>query len=451
MTQQNLAIEGFEPSSEQFLIWSKEENSKGNVTFAWIVSGRIEPDKLKKAFQQTIDQNEALRTQLKKMPGLDFPLQVIENKSKFAFHYIDDLTENDLENFWNEEVSKNYDKPALNIVKYKPDGYLLSITLPSLFADRKSFFNVLSEIEKYYQKATVDIDIGTTEQVQFIQYSEWQKDCLDEDSKQSRSGKKYWNNLVDEIPQIKLPEEKSTTHNSDYNLDEVYSINLNEDITKQLSVAIEENVETSIIAIFQILLAKLSQTDRFKISYITNDRKFTELEQMIGLASKTLPIQCEVYDDFDFKELVEEVKNDLEEANRWQEFFALENVSESRLPEIGIETFSVNSVIWKNGNKFEYFNSNINQQNLKLKLNILKNDSEMLLEFHFDDTVFEKGSIARLGDYLIYLVEQVIRKKGNIKIRDTQILPEILKDIICIDWNLTNESYSDIQNVKFEF
>ena len=85
----NTEFQGFRISPQQRRLWLLhriESNSPYRVSASVLVEGHVDARVLKEAVYRTARWHEVLRTTLRPMPGMEFPVQVIEDDTTdFAF------------------------------------------------------------------------------------------------------------------------------------------------------------------------------------------------------------------------------------------------------------------------------------------------------------------------------------------------------------------------------
>ena len=468
MTRQKEIVEGFELSPEQKKICLNDNFRDITVGNAWFIDGTLDVKLFETALRKTVDNNESLRTDLQNLAGLDFPFQVINKSGNIDFQFIEKFDKNELENFRQNLFSEKADpktenKIKVRLIELKETYYWFAITIPAMFADRKSFQNILSETAGFYLSGLKKIENKEAEKVQFVQYSEWQNDCLGEESDASEAGKAFWKNIESlDIQKLKLPEDVKSGEEQTGFLNSVETLQLGEKFVKDFSANVTKNITAGLAAAWEVLISKLTNRDKFILEFVSRDRKFEELNEVVGLLSKTIPLYCEVYRDFGFNEYLAESAKQFADSVEWQEYFsgfdfnAKENAGKnekfaSEQINIGVEISEMPEIIEFENLKFIQDKSSFNAQKLILKLNILKLENKTNLEFHYDNNHFSKDSILRLKEYFYHLLSNLIHTKGNSQISELEILPDSEIHKISVEWNSNKQNLTENQNVKSLF
>jgi hypothetical protein len=87
-------FEGFRLSPQQRRLWTLQEDDNGHpyrVRGSVLIEGQLDSKTLKEALHQTILRHEVLRTTIRPLPGMEFPVQVINEEPAYEF-FVHDLS-----------------------------------------------------------------------------------------------------------------------------------------------------------------------------------------------------------------------------------------------------------------------------------------------------------------------------------------------------------------------
>src|ERR1044071_7445895 len=86
------SIVGYQPSPQQKHLWllrQADDSLSYRVRASVLIEGVIDVEILKASIAKIIDRHEILRTTFSCLPGLAFPLQVINSKSELSINEFD--------------------------------------------------------------------------------------------------------------------------------------------------------------------------------------------------------------------------------------------------------------------------------------------------------------------------------------------------------------------------
>ncbi|MBD2040237.1 non-ribosomal peptide synthetase [Microcoleus sp. FACHB-672] len=452
-------ITGFRLSHQQKYLWSLlQESPTYRAQFSILIEGNLNQEALKEALQAVINRHEILRTTFHRRPGLKVPIQVIESFTIPSWEFID-FTKTDsqdiptkLQSLFQEEthVSFNFDKPLLlrlTLIHLSKDRYIILASLPSLCADNKTLKNLLQEISQSYQSCIQGEELPDQEMVQYVQFSEWQNELLEDED--AAVGKEYWNQQdFSTLANLKLPFE-----NKQVEVPARFEPSLIEDkielslVDKIEQVTGKYNVSTSLflLACWKILLWRLTGRENIIVNCAFDGRKYEELEPALGLFAKFLPLQTHLQDNFHFNEILQEVQQCEQDAYKWQEYFLVEDIGNAILPfsfefEEQSATYSATDVSFSIVQKYVCFNR------FKVKLSCQRQDNFLLVEFHYDPAYIDEIAIRCLAEQFHTLLESAANNPESV-IRQLGILSERTRNQLLVEFNNTQTNYSQNQCV----
>src|SRR2546423_8314206 len=189
---QNLVIEGYRLSPQQKYLWSLQQGSAIYLAQALIfIDGPLRTEVLSLALQGLVRRHEALRTRFKRLPGMDVPLQVIDEEDTVQCEEVDlshrqrAEQEAEINSLFDRERAIPFDLasgPAIrfSLIKLSHRRHELMLSVPALCADARSLRNMVDEISQSYQALAQGGEFSG-QPVQYIQFSEWQHDLLEND------------------------------------------------------------------------------------------------------------------------------------------------------------------------------------------------------------------------------------------------------------------------------
>ena len=291
-------IEGYRLSPQQKHLWLLGQSER-SATCAVRIDGELNPDLLQQAIRQVVERFEILRTTFKLLPGMTIPVQIISDRPDIEFHTHD---HNEDAVFVNAAERKiDYDRPPLraDLVPKSPAQQILIISLPAVSIDVASFQYLLSEIAAAYAGTS-----RTEETMQYADFAEWQNELLEGDG--GSVARRFWKNQdLSDVGSVKFSFKKQTGafHPS------AVPLEISASTTGRIK-AIANGPSSFLLACWQILIARQTGSSNPVAGVLFDGRKFSELENAIGLFSTFLPMRADLANEFSFQDVVQQVASD---------------------------------------------------------------------------------------------------------------------------------------------
>ncbi|KIO74912.1 hypothetical protein TH53_23825 [Pedobacter lusitanus] len=406
-------------------------DKKGFEFYTQIVfktEGRLDREDLLTSLKELVKSHDSLRSTYVENDQNHFPVQLIQEEIVPEFEFINLPDKNDEEciQFATDKISaNNLDADVylnrsikLILIKQSEDHHLVMIRLPSIMADGYSLLKITENLSLGTNKLKVSDEL-----IQYEQYSLWQNKLL---NSQNEEAEYFWKNYdFSSYKSLKLPFEKNVDLPAFYS-PECVDIALNkEKANAVVRLALQADVSPADIlqGVLTCLISKHTASNHITVGKVLVDREYEELQETIGLISKTIPILSEVNENDSFIKYVKELKNVIQDVSGWEQYFLLNNERDQERNE---------PVILPLG--FEYFDSphlsDFNQalnvslidfksftDQFKLKLSCLSDKNGLQLEFCYDANYFDNKSVKVLCDQYKQMINTIIADPG-IAIKD---------------------------------
>ncbi|MFB2982742.1 amino acid adenylation domain-containing protein, partial [Microseira sp. BLCC-F43] len=464
MKNEVLQLEGFSLSIQQKRLWLLQQNSSAyRAQCSVSLEGKLEKDILKKALHQVITCHEILRTVFRRLPGMDMPLQVILERMGLSYQELDmrDLGEREQETkvnaFFRDQGKVYFDFKQGPLVHFhllvlSNNRHVLTLDMPAICADAWSLNNLIFEISNCYKVCLQGNEI-IDERLQYIQFSEWQNEWLEED--EVAAGKEYWNKQqVDKIPHLLLPFEKkyvetsnSVSHRFQPNC---IFLQIKPNLFKEIE-SIVRNQNTSIsaflLACWQVLLGRLAGISDVVVHTLFDCRSAKDLQESIGLFAKYIPVYTNFEDDIRFSEILEKISNSMDNHDAWQEYFIEEQTQEREKESINSSLFPIGFDFeqwpgeeYAGGVRFSIEKKYVCTDWFKLKLSCIQANGCLNIEVHYEQTLYEKEQIQRIADELETLLKSAVKAPEKL-VSELDIISESEKQKVLVEWNNTQTDY----------
>jgi amino acid adenylation domain-containing protein len=452
---QNPTLEGFRLSPQQKRLWSLQQDSfVYRAQCVLLLEGYLKPEVLKEAFQNVVNRHEILRTTFHRQPGIKTPIQVIRNSGTLSWSHfnLDDLEPKEqkakIEQLFQEQKDFifNFEQDSIlgiSLARLSPNQHILLITLPSLCADSWTIKNLVKELSYIYSKCLENEKL-TDEVVQYVQFSEWQNELLEEDAE---SGQAYWHQQsFDSLKTPTLPFERKSRGKTRFEPD-IHALKIEPAVVAKLeAIANLHNTKIAefLFACWQTLLWQLTGHSDIVISTVFSGRKYEELQDTLGLLAKWLPVCCSFQCNYKFTEVLSQLSETLRDRDQWQEYFLWEDTtgSVSNIVEspISFEFEEWSGKYEAGGVSFSVEKQHVCFERFKVKLTCVRREESLTAEFHCDPELIDVESIKYLAEQFQTLLESVL-KNPEAKVNELEILSDRQRQQLLVEFNQPQTSY----------
>ena len=439
------SINGFRLSPQQKRLWLLQQESSIYVAqTAILLEGDLNKEALKAALQQVVCRHQILRTSFRKVSGMKMPIMVVEDSCIFSWQEID-LSNCDTEAVAIELTCQDERRKPFNLeqapllraslLKLSVTKHILIITLPALCADSETLKNLFWEISEFYG------DGSDKEVVQYAHFSEWQNQLLIETAE---TFKNYWYQQdFSALSQLQLPFQAKGNQRGEFQL-EYWEMPIDDHITNNIKIWLQKtgfSLDEFLFSCWQVLLWQLTKQSEIIVGYICNGREYEELQNTLGLIAKYLPISNRLTPELSFEEIIEQVRQDTQNAYEWQEYFVWEQIdSLSRGVPLLLEFINLPDKRYLNDVSFSVYKQYSCIDKFNIKLSGFVKDGYINLRVDYDKNLFTSAAIALIAEQFQTLVASAIANPiltiSSLKILSPNQLQQLL-----IDFNQTQTDY----------
>jgi amino acid adenylation domain-containing protein len=450
------AANGFELSPQQKYLWRLQQSDSFVYCAVGAVSitGNLHIEVLKSAIKQVVESYEILRTNYRDVPGMNMPLQFINNESAF-WHQGYDLSscsdreqEEKVQNLFNSfcNLKFNLENGAvlnLSLIKLATNKYILLLALPALCGDRTTFYNFVKAVSQSYAAICNQEDLSDSEVLQYADLAAWQNELLT--GEETKAGRDYWSHLdFSAVTALQLPFEKTAAAKLAFK-PEGYSFNLDVEFTNKINTYIQVNdisVSEFLLTCWKILLGRLTGQDNLIVGVVADGRKYQELESALGLLSKSLPISVNIQETYNFNEIWQQIKIKVAEALNYEEYFLLEKEAEY-LP-FTFEFEPQSPGYDASGVQFSIDRQAVYTDKYKIKLSGYYKNNSLCLKIDYDANLFSIKNIQQLSKQFCTLLESAIAFP-NVAVSQLEILDKTEKQKLLKEFNNNQVDYNHHQ------
>ena len=443
MTTETLA--GFRLSPQQKYLWKLQENNFNYLAKCTIkIQGKLKPQILKSAIEKILDRHEIFRTIFQRRPGIKMPIQVILDRANISWSHINlanlksDKQTEEIEEILQQQNSliARLDKQPIfpaSLLTLAPEQHFLLISLPALLVDSWALKNLVQEVAKSYDLCLQESDFDE-EVVQYLQFSEWQNELLAEEEAEAEIA--YWQDR--QFHRVNLPWEKSALPEEIFTPKQ-YSIKFEADVIAKLVANILPNVtiDKFLLGCWQTLLWRLTKQSDITVKTVFPGREYEELQEVIGLLAKSLPISCHFEKNLTLIKLLDEISDRLTEATERQEYFIS---SETEAYGIGFEFIDISESYDGGGLSFSLESQSVIFDDFKVKLNCIKTEASLVAEFQYNSELINIDVIKSLAKQFATLVTSAI-ENIDAPVSQLNILSDSESQYLLDELNQTEKNY----------
>ncbi|MFN6513536.1 MAG: non-ribosomal peptide synthetase [Nostoc sp. CreGUA01] len=448
----NQVIHGFKLSPQQKHLWLlQQKHSLAYRSFCIVeITGNLNIEALKIALKSIINRHQILCTTFHCLPGMNIPLQVIENRNDLLIQEHNFKTEernNAIELLIESAKQQNFDLEKssslqISIATLSASKYLLLLNLPALYADATSLNNLLTEISRAYTG-----NLHDDEPVQYIVFSDWQNELLE--LEEAEIGRKYWQQKdIKHIFNLQLPNENVLSDKTEFK-PQIFTQIIPTELTAEIS-AIAKKFDTTqsalLLTCWQILLWRLTNVSNMVVGVSYNGRSEEELQEMLGLLAKYLPVDCHLQGNLKFSDALEQITLVQNQGNEWQDCFNWELIS--KLEDIPFLPFCFDfieqsrKILTTNALTFSLLQQYVCFDRFKVKLSFVRTENSVYAEWHYDSELFLREDIERLSGQFFTLLESAINRPYSL-LSELEILSENERENLLLEFNNTQTNLTE--------
>ena len=455
-------IQGFRLSPQQKHLWLSQQTGHTQsyrVQCSLLIEGILKIETLELALKQVVKRHEILRTTFQLLPEMTIPIQVIEEESTLSIDVKSleamDAREQEarVETVFREVGQRPFDfaqGPLLyaSLLILSAEEHVLIMSLPAICADTWALKNLVSDLSRSYAACVQQEEEVSNEPMQYADFAEWQNELLE--SQYAEAGRDYWRTQVDgTTPYVAMPFEKRPSENIDFEV-ESSEVRISPEVAGRVKEIAEQYGSSPafvLMSCWATLLWRLFGQPAISIGAICDGRKYNELEQVVGLCSKCLPLHLHLEGNLRFAELLERVIKGMSDAYKWQEYFNYDNIGNSASDTEGTsfrsfcfefleepQKYSTNEVSFS----IEKWHSST--ERFKIKMFCVPHNDFLRAEFFYDSNLFSKNDIGRLAGYFSTVLESALEELEK-PIGSLKILNEFERQRILCDFNDTKKSF----------
>lgn len=455
-------VEGYRLSPQQRRLWSLRQSDRSALC-AVRLDGELKVEALQQAIRQVVLQQEILRTTFELLPGMTIPVQVISDRPNVAFarHDVAQLGAEDqgakIKALFVNAAERKIDYERLplfhaDLIAQSSSRHVLIISLPAACADTPSLQCLVRQIAAAYTAYSRADEPSSIEAMQYADFAEWQNELLEAEA--GSAARQYWRQQkLSEFDAQRLSFEKRIGAGRTFR-PATLPVEISAAVStriKAITSRCDAPPSSFALACWQTLISRLTGHSNIVVGVAFDGRKFAELEEAIGLFSTTLPLRGDLPVHLSFEKLLQQTSGREREAQRWQEYFAWDDVASSdnltaRFFPFCFEFRKRAETYRARDLEFSVYEKDACIDRFKIKFIFEDCEGRFSASLQFDASWFSIGDVRRLADQLKTLIEDVSNRPET-ALGDLEVLSDAERQLVLVEFNDTERPYSKGQSV----
>ncbi len=436
-----------------FLYEFEKDSTAYNMPQVARFEGDLNKDQLIFAFNKLIQRHESLRTGFQLKEGEVFQFVSAEPQFEVVFY---EAESPDVSTIIKEFV-RPFDlaEPSLfrvGLIPLNEQENVLMLDMHHIISDGVSTSILKQDFMNLYK----GLDLAPMS-IQYKDYSEWQQSS--EEWQDLEIHKQFWLNEFAELPTVlQLPYDHARPTMRNFRGGLAKFVLSKEETAGLQNLASQENATMfmTLLAIFNVLLAKLSNQEDIVVGTPVAGRVHPALEKIIGLFVNTLAIrsypsselsfkaflqqirertiQCFEYQQYQYEDLVDSlnISRNTSHSPLFDVMFSMQNFSSGKLEIPGLKLSSISS-----DHRVAKFD---------LTLTAVEAEDQLYFSFEYSTELFEKSTIDKFIRYYQHLVRAVVDNADQ-KLYDLPILSKEEQSQLLLKFNNTTQPYTEEQTL----
>ncbi|WP_420574973.1 amino acid adenylation domain-containing protein [Kordia sp.] len=464
-------MESYPLSSGQYRLWLIQNmdptSSAYNMPAQLYLDDSYDIDVLKKAIMATVERHEILRTVFRNDEDEEIrqwilPIDEIQLDIKYFDYQKEENKQEKLQEYFDADkiIPFNLDQGPLfriTFIQLSQNEYVFFYNMHHIISDGWSSNVITNDILTCYNliKEGKDTEIPLLP-IQYKDYTYWQKQQLDSGAYNKHEA--YWIDMfTGELPKLQLPSNKARPLYKTYEGHQLETY-LTPEVAEKFRTVLKKNggsLFMGLITVIKILIYKYSGEKDIIIGCPIAGRDHKDLENQIGFYLNMLAIRNEVNPAESFSEFFNQVKQNTLNAYKHQAYPFDELVQKldlkrdvSRNPIFDISLAIDNADIVK-VDAAQHTRNTIEITDLgetTAKHDILFKAREIgdtiILNVTYNSDVYDAYLMKQFTGHLVSLITK-ISENAETKIAEIEVLSEIEKNQLLIDFNTTNITYAE--------
>ncbi len=452
-------------SYAQQRLWFLDQFQSGggsyNISAALRLTGNLDVEALRMAFEEIVIRHEALRTTFVSDDGQG--RQVINESQRWELPTISleplstDEQEEVITRRFRGDAQTPFDLingPLLRtrLIRLANDRHVLIVTMHHIVSDGWSMGVLIREVAMLYDAFQRDQTSPLPAlRIQYADYAQWQREWLAGERLERQLN--YWRTRLEGVPILELPTDFPRPPNMTY---EGASVLFEMDTaTSQALIELSRKQGVTLFMVLlsalQVLLHRYSGQDDICVGTPIAGRTRPELESLIGCFVNTLAIRSDLADNPSFSSLLKQVQQNLTGAYDHQDIPFERLVDELGIPRemshtplfqlmFVLQNATPTQTLKLPGLEMEVLPEESQTAKFDITLGMREENGKLMGSWEYRTAIFTDETIRRMHDHLVQVLKQVARNPA-VPVDDIELLSTAEQKQLLIDWNNTRREY----------
>ncbi len=446
-----------------FLDQLRPDNNAYNIPLGFRVSGPLNLSALEESLNQTVKRHESLRTTFMNVGGE--PVQIIAptRVQELPVISLEAFAESErqslVQRLAREEAQKPFDLASdalfrTTLFRLGEQEHVLLVVMHHIISDGWSLDVLMRDVPRIYTALCQGVALELPElPIQYADYAYWQRQWLQGEVLEEELS--YWRKQLDgSLPELNLPTDRPRPSALSLKGSNVV-LEVPESLTEKLRALSQSEGSTlfiTLLAAFQILLARYSGQDDISVGTPIAGRRWVEMEDLIGFFVNTLvmrtrlsgnpsvrevlrrvrevTLEAQTHQDVPFEKLVEELQpqRTMSHGPLFQAMFVFQN--DSQTPEMP-ESLRFSSLELDHGTEKN-----------DLTLQVVEHENRLYGSLGYSTDLFDESTIRRMTVHWQRILEAIVDDQDQ-SLRDVELLSADERQQMLHEWNATESDFPE--------
>ena len=434
---------------QYFLNTLDEKSLAYNLPMVVKLEGKLDLERIKNSFQTLIDRHESLRTSFKFQDGE--PVQIIHSNVAIEIDYfkadtrvVNQHIQEFIKPFHLEDASLF----RVGVITTSEEEHVLMIDMHHIISDGTSIGILMDEFMQVYEGKTLK-----PLSIQYKDYAVWEQSETQLET--TNNQKEFWlNEFSDALTMIELPYDFERPQQP-INEGAVHVVKIDATKTEALKQVAQSEKATLfmvLLAAYNVLLSKLSNSEDIVVGIPTASRDHNDLEHIVGMFVNTIPVRNQPKGNASFRAFLKALTTRTlscfdNQSYHYEELVEALNIERiiNRNP-LFDTTFTFQNMDWKtfelDGLTINKYDNDVLTSQFDLSLVAWEDAGELILNFEYSKELFTEQTVKRFANYFNTIVEAIC-DTIDFKIADLQILSKTEQLQLIEGFNTTEVQYDE--------
>ncbi|WP_326820140.1 non-ribosomal peptide synthetase/MFS transporter [Streptosporangium sp. NBC_01756] len=445
-------------SYQQERVWFMEQFAPGtsqyNIPVPMRLTGELDLDLLEQALQTLPVRHEALRMRFP-ADADGRPTVHVEPSVAVPLRFVTADDEATAQVLIDEAATEPFDLadgPLLRalLVRLADDDHRLLVTTHHIVGDGWSVDLLLRDLAAAYHARRADDPAALPDlPISYGDFAHWQR--------QTQTGPaldrqlEFWSDRLAGVPALELPTDRPRPATQAFDGD-WHIADADADLTAAVNRLSRERGSTlfmTLLAAYQVLLARHSGQDDFAVGSSSAGRSLAELENVVGMFVNMLPMRARLDDDPTFDELLERtrvevldafdhaevpfeqlvnalgVPRDVSRSPVFQAMFALQNYQMGRIADAGSSDLRI-----------AWLPMDLRATRFDIELHVIEVPDGLIVKFVYNTALFDEATVAGMADRFLTLLRSIVAAPAT-RVSELPMLDTAERTLLVDGWNDT--------------